>query len=396
MRLDAKPEHSIRWKHSIVNLDCVSEVQVVTLWAVGSYARGALDCCDLDLVADILILKGQPPPPPDYEVAKAIIHRAKGISVHIGTPQVNSSGVTFDESKLIWQGPGCRWRGAVDAIMAEPSAGHFPRPIDRIPFRSNQLRCDLDDLERLLDLVDRKMIQWTFTPMGVAPDVGDLSQHELELSEAVDWFCGRKTRLLLPHLIAHLRGNGGWTKPYLRAHFDKMVMGIGGTKVALGRPNVPTHELDWLTTSELLVVPHISASGPNGIWSIERGEQHPFVLAASELRVYALFGADDQPEFYCRLDKDCDDGRCDASSARGIDLFTSLRSARKWNKEGIKDGEPDLVAKRLSPRELLSCLSRVDIASINLTDFAMTHCGRLALAHDNLASSQVVLDALAV
>jgi len=163
----------------------------------------------------------------------------------------------------------------------------------------------------------------------------------------------------------------------------------------MGCPEVPIHELDWLVTSALMIVPHISAAVPNGIWSIERGEQHPFVLAASKLRVYALFGKDGQPDFYCRANMGHIEVRCDSGAAMGIDLFTSLRSARSWIKQEVDDGQPKLIAHLLTPRELLSCLSRVDIASINMADFAMTRRGQLALCHENVAASHEVLQALA-
>ncbi|HOE41833.1 MAG TPA: hypothetical protein PLB25_09430 [Rhodoferax sp.] len=316
------------------------------------------------------------------------------MSLHIGTPQANTSEVEFPEARLIWQGQGCDWLGAIEAIKPDPTAGHYARPMDRIPLRSGQLRCDIEDCEELLELEDRQIIRWKFTSMGVAPDVGLLSKDELELSEVVDRYCGRKTRLLLPHLIAYLRQNGGWTKPYLRANFNKAMIGIGGTKVLVGRPTVPIRLLDSLPTSALLIVPHMSASGPNGIWTIERGEHHPLVLAASKLRVHALFEQDGQPEFYCRASINGDAGLCDSDSAKGIDLFTSLRAARKWIKQGVEDGEPCLIAKLLTPHELLSCLSRVDIASINLTDFAMTQRGKVALGHDKIAATNEALQAL--
>lgn len=153
--------------------------------------------------------------------------------------------------------------------------------------------------------------------------------------------------------------------------------------------------LDDLATSELLIVPHLSSRGPNGIWTIERGENHPLVLAADKLQVYALFEQDGHPDFYCRVSINGNAGLCDSDSAKGIDLFTSLRAAREWIKQVVEDGEPCLIAKLLTPHELLSCLSRVDIPSIDLVDFAMTQRGKVALGHDKIAATKEVLQALA-
>lgn len=392
-RLDAKSSALIQWKYPIVNIDCSSRVTVTSLWAVGSYARGALNCGDLDLLVELV--NADSPPAPERMVATALLQGAKGVSLQNGTPQANTSEVEFPEARLIWQGQGCDWQGAIEAITPDPAAGHFARQLDRIPLRPAQLGCDVEDLEGLIELEQREIIRWTFTPMGAAPAVGLLSPDELELTQAVQWSCGRQTRLLLPHLVTYWRQCGGWTKPFLRANFNKAMMGIGGAKVLVGRPVVPVGLLDDLTTSELLIVPHLSARGPNGVWRIERGEQHPMALDWSKLRVYALFGADAQPDFYRRADAGHIGGQSDSNSAHGIDLFTSLYSARDWNQQGVDDGQSNLVARMLSPRELLSCLSRVDLASINLTDFSMTRRGQVALGHIKVTTTPEVLQALA-
>ena len=126
-----------------------------------------------------------------------------------------------------------------------------------------------------------------------------------------------------------------------------------------------------------------------------RGAQHPLVLAVSKLQVYAPYFQDDQPEFYCRADINGGAGLCNSSAATGVDLFTSLQSAKEWIEQGIDEGVPVLVANLLTPTELLSCLARVDIASIDLMDFALTRRGSKALVSNDLASTQEVLLALA-
>jgi hypothetical protein len=161
------------------------------------------------------------------------------------------------------------------------------------------LHCNIEDLEELLSLEDQKVIQWKFVPIGANVNIEPLSEDEQELSQVVNRNCGQKTQQLLPHLIAYLRIAGGWAKPYLRAKFDRSMFGIGGSKILVGHPVVPVYLLDSLATSELLIIPHIAATRPNGIWHIERGEQHPLVLAASKLAIWCLTNDEGHPDFIC-------------------------------------------------------------------------------------------------
>ena len=259
-----------------------------------------------------------------------------------------------------------------------------------IPLHPQQIRCDSKDLDHLLHLRELEIIRWTFAPFGNQAGLDPLSADEQAFSDLVNGYCGTKTRRLVPQVIAYLR-TMGWSKPYLRSEFTKTCFAIGGAKVLMGRPVVPVHELDWLTTSDLLLVPHISSVGPNGIWHIERGERHPFVLAAAKLQVWTLCRANGHPDFYFHLRKD---DPVDSNSARGVDLFTSLAGALEWIDETREDGEPPLNPMGLNARELLSCLARADVASIDRKDYAVSSRGSVALDGADTAASANLLQAL--
>jgi hypothetical protein len=315
--------------------------------------------------------------------------------MHTGTPPENTSGVPFPEAVLIWSGPGCDWHAAIAAIIPDPQAGHYRRPTDRIPLRPEQMRCDILDLKHLLKLQSQKIVRWNFVPIGAAAAVVSFSKDELEFYEAVDWDCGLKTRKLFPYLVSYLRARG-WTNPYLRAQFNPSSFGIGGAKLLVGHPPVPYSDLNQLATSELVIVPHISSRGPNGFWRIERGEKHHLMLAVSQLRVYGLFSEDGQPAFNFLIDQNIDGYPPDSCTARGVDLFTSEATARDWANDCVEDGEPALSVKEMTARELLRCLSSVDVALINMMDFAVTHRGAVALGIKDIAPDQDLLAALAV
>ena len=261
----------------------------------------------------------------------------------------------------------------------------------QIPFRSQQLRCEPQDLEHLLWLHGRDIVRWQFTPFGDLTGLDPLSEDEQDFSDVARGHCAKKTQRLIPYVIAYLR-TMGWNKPYLRSDFNSTCFGIGGALVSMGRPLASTHELDWLTASDLLLIPHISRAGPNGVWHIERGDQHPFVLAAGKLKLWTLANSAGQPEFFYHLAKG---DPVDCSSARGVDLFTSLTGALDWIEQGKEDGEPVSIPVKLAPRDLLSCLARADVASIDLRDFAVSHRGMVALGCDETVASGTLLDAIA-
>ena len=389
-RLDDNPCTEMAWEHPLVHGNFTSTITIKSLWAVGSYARGAPTCGDLDIVAEMTAVSG--PPPPHYEVTRALFKSPKGVSLYLGTPTENSSGTAFPEALMIWTGAGSDWRGAIARIATDLTAVHFPRHTDRIPFRMDQLSCSLSELEELLTLYDQQLIRWQFVPLGEIDPIGTLSEDELELSKAVQFHCGKITRALLPHLITHFRQPTAWTKPYLRSGIKKTQFRIGGTKVLVGRPAVPVQELDWLTTSELLIVPHQSARGPNGIWRIERGDKHPLLIATGKLPAWTLANSTGQPDFSYHL---AEGDPINSSSARGIDLFTSLAGAQDWIDQVCEECDAVLSPKELTGRELLSCLARADVAAIDRRDYAVSHRGKVALGCSEMADSGSLLDALA-
>lgn len=245
-----------------------------------------------------------------------------------------------------------------------------------------------------MQLERQATVRWKFEPIGAAAAIASFSKDELEFYEAVEGNCGLKTRRLLPYLVTYLRARD-WTEPYLRAQFNIGSFGIGGAKVLVGLPPVPYSDLNQLATSELVIVPHISSRGPNGFWIIERGEKHPLMLAVSQLIVYGLFDEGGQPAFYYLVDLNSDGYPPDSGTPRGVELFTAETPAKEWANDSVVVGEPALTVRVLKPWELLRCLSSVDVTLINMTSFAVTQSGAMALGIKDRASDQELLAALA-
>ena len=99
-RLDEKHSGTFSWTHPLVHVELQSRFTINSVWVVGSFARGAPTCNDLDLVAEI-DWHGSPVALP-HKVFKALSIRYQGVSLCDGTPDNNSSLVAFGEAILIW------------------------------------------------------------------------------------------------------------------------------------------------------------------------------------------------------------------------------------------------------------------------------------------------------
>ena len=149
-RLDASSVSEIKWTDRFFKEENRSVVSIRALWVVGSYARGALHCGDLDLVIEATTpeFEGRRGVlPPTRAICRSFFKSTPDVRVYVGTPDENTSGLAFDSARLLWSSEQPDWRAAIEAILPDPSAGRFPRPTDAIPLRMEQL-----DTNRLLAL----------------------------------------------------------------------------------------------------------------------------------------------------------------------------------------------------------------------------------------------------
>ena len=145
-RVDATPERVVERKKSLVfGIDVRGpvRVRVDAIWVFGSYARGALECGDVDLIiqshmewAGPVTLDGRP-----YLGSRLLPGIGKVISPVIGPLRkitfvdhhnYMSSGTFLDGDQvardvlLLWK-PGLDWRSALHGIPLDPIAGRAPR-----------------------------------------------------------------------------------------------------------------------------------------------------------------------------------------------------------------------------------------------------------------------------
>ncbi|MFH1982403.1 MAG: hypothetical protein ABIL58_11185 [Pseudomonadota bacterium] len=81
-RIDSHDCFEITYFNPILYKQHRSVVRVAALWAFGSWVRGAPDCGDLDLMADISLVDGTMPV--ESAIRRALVNRARDVRLYIG------------------------------------------------------------------------------------------------------------------------------------------------------------------------------------------------------------------------------------------------------------------------------------------------------------------------
>ncbi|MFY3743301.1 hypothetical protein ACOQFB_05290 [Anaeromyxobacter sp. Red801] len=340
-RLDERSRAVISWKDFLGDPSS-KEFEVTDLWVAGSYARGAPTCGDLDLILGVR--------PEGWRSAGQIAARIFGAQADVrfysGTPEKNSSGVAFPEAVHIWTA-GTRWRDALASIKEFASAGHFARPHDIIPLRPEQVSGSPDLLKDLVALKESGHIDWRFLPYEPRPQSG-LEQHIVGLVEQ-RW--GKQSRAIFPFVWDYLTK----TLPFFTfEHVDQTELDCGGVHVSVGRPSAATDRLDELTTSRLALMPHLSRRGPNGIWEIRRGPNHPLEQAVAGAVWFVLTSPNSVilPKVRAR--------RWSSLGATGVELFATEELARSAAQKLAATATERWTTKAVQGSSLLDLVSHAD------------------------------------
>jgi len=279
-RADTRQVHEVTWKRFPWSDEPDASCKFVlnSIWVVGSFARGAISCGDLDLVVEIEILSGLNEPP-TTKIIKSSIGSFPDLSVFLGTPDSNSSQVAFPEAVLLWSKEDARliWKKTIESIPVDTNATRFSREYDRLPFRKEQI-CggDLEAIERIIDALKRKEMIAQWVTMEELAGITHDPRSESLLSRLIRWQCGEKTAKIFQIVIPWLSANTaetGWEPEH-----DTTELWVGGYRLHTGRsPYVPLDWLDRLAFSAVCVMPHITRRGPNGLWILRRGPRHQLV-----------------------------------------------------------------------------------------------------------------------
>ncbi|HEX6370852.1 MAG TPA: hypothetical protein VF006_18180 [Longimicrobium sp.] len=341
-----------------------------SLWVAGSYARGATECGDLDLILEATINGVHPP---SRTIAKGLYGSAQDTSLYIGTPELNSANVAFPEARLVWSEERPDWKANLEALEVDPEAGRFPRTTDALPLRPDQLSASIDELERLLELRDSGVLKWEFLQ---AEDIAQ-APGALERADIYAEHYGAKTRdalrLAISHHIAVGRG-GEWVQA---DGSERTRFRCGGTFFLTAYPSIPLDQLDHPACDLLALVPHRSRRGPNGIWFITRGPEHPVEkLFAKCQAFYVTYQG--KPMLFS------DESHSPYRPATGIELFRLQEDAlehAEMERDFVEDEGNVELASAAGP-ELLQLIAGCDLVVVDGISIAISRSGQLAIEHD--------------
>jgi len=360
-RLDARSVVELD-RPAIPGLDAPGLTTATRLWVVGSYARGALTCGDIDLVMEV-----DKPFVSASQLSRMLLGSPRRVSLYTGNPDKNSSNGAFQEAVLVWES-GKDWRAALDGIEPDESVSRFDRPTDCIPFRREQIKGDLDWAEAMLELHERNVLTWRFVPLE---EVSDLLGNEPQSEDEREFFrlaqgssVGADTKKLLPYVLAYVRRFGPADRPWSMETATRLAH--GGTHFFLAVPPAPDELMD-LGCSQVVVTAHLNTRGPNGFWVIERGPSHPYMTAFEGCEAWVIADAHGAPAVMRATS-----GLGAARPVASVDVFLCQADAEQfvevWNEDDPPEPGEARDVKYIRGTAWLEVLTRCDVLAGGLPE----------------------------
>ncbi|MGY3172390.1 hypothetical protein ACVWYU_001767 [Pseudomonas sp. TE12234] len=383
-RLDEASVRTIAHK-DFFNKAATSRIEITSLWVVGSYARGAMVCGDLDLVLEYKLIEGGHPSP--RTITKTFFGALPYVSYYFGKPESSTSGVVFHNPIPIWTEPGCDWRAAIDSIKPTPSAGRETRETDSIPLRPDQMYMEPERLQWLAAQEKEGLLEWEFVEFTAADlepvPLEEISHRDKKLLRIAPMMA-KKSQVLIPAIIRLMTRSapfGTWES----SDSYRVKLSCGATALHLGRPVLPYNAFDNdPTIKQYILIPHISAKGPNGAWIIRRGPKHPDAQALANRHAYYL-GSPGSPETIAYRD------RSKTRSTEMLELFNTHDDAKEFAAM-LDEGNalPETEIGRAEGLDLISLFALVDVIEIGDHQHVMTHAGAAYFEKDKATMDEIV------
>lgn len=364
--------------------EVTSQVEITSLWAVGSYARGAMTCGDLDLVLEYRLVVGPHPAP--RKITKTFFGALPYVSYYFGKPESSTSGVVFPDAIAIWTEPGCDWRTAIDSIKPVTSAGRATRETDSIPLRPDQLYMEPERLQELAAQEKEGLLEWEFVEFTAADldavPTEEISERDRKLLRIAPMMA-KKSQILIPPIVRLMAKDdlfGVWES----SDSYRVKLSCGATALHLGRPVLPYRAFDNdPTIRQYVLIPHISAKGPNGAWIIRRGPNHPDTKALANRHAFYL-GSPESPETVAYRDLN------NIWSTEMLELFGTHEEAKDFAdmlKGGNESWQTEI--RRAEGLELISLFALVDVVEIGDHQLAITRAGAVYFERDKATMEEI-------
>ncbi len=272
-------------------------VNVREFYVFGSYARGALEPHDLDLLlfydggetlnrriaADLeaegysaldILRKGAGRF--QAKVRRSLCRPGERIDLGI-CPHDPSGPNKFGNEHieqgmvLLWSQEDRNWRAKLAAILPDPAAGRFERG-HFFPLR--RLNASLAEMKAVTELLASGQLALTRIPVSQTdPKVSAWHQHWIDHWSRANSF-GKETRKLLPYAFWWLeRHRQRLDREQHNWSIDAASISIGAYDVLMGSPSLHRMQaaLQHAGTKQVCLIPHFKKSGPNELLVFERG-----------------------------------------------------------------------------------------------------------------------------
>ena len=370
----------------------IARTLVKEVLVFGSYARGAIECGDLDLVVDMDVDWIESPryrdgrswggAPGFSKVKVAALGRFADVEVFpIQDAEKIDDGAALAGAVSIWK-PGKDWRAAIASIAVMDGAGRHDRLVDQLPLGLEQTSMNLAEGEAVAQACLDGVLEVVFHPFADKVRSDDPRLSESERTE-LDFFSrahGKDRQAMAPMVLLATRG---WQCDLREV--GSFARADEGDVLRFGSQRLVVDEFDSLAVRSISLIPFWSRRGPNGMATFRRGPQHPLVRQFDRKVAYTV---GETAVFICLDDKRRPRGY------PGCALYTTCERAAAAALTWVADGDelPE-IAVAWSGRALHDLVAGCWVAEVDDQDaFGVgipKHCDQVLFVDHSLSFCEV-------
>lgn len=391
--LNADPTKVYEWKKRDAYLrhDNHGRFGVIALYAFGSFARGAADSSDLDLIVLVAPhsvfdqhLKCNLAETPDRITLKKVIWgQPRQVDFVVESVDDHRRRNQFPEHRLVWSREQPDLQRNLTAIPVVADAGRYERKADRLPFPItlfdtwNVSPEGVMPGEGMVEAIDRGDLVSTFIPLESIDVSAELTKEQREAL----WRLNNERPSVAPTMHYLF---GSTEAPYVQGVYETTShpatsLLVNGRLATFRRPWLSAAPLDIANVTRILFVPDVPKSLTPGIWQLARGPHHAVVKAFEDVKLWFLAAAG-RPVLVTRKhhDRPHFDGRVARHVA--IHAFGTRQEAEDVAAEWKKDSRIDVGVVALSGPAVLEWLGRVGALFVNGVEIETSQQARTLLA----------------
>lgn len=253
----------------------ILQFRVKRLWVVGSFAHGARECGDLDLVVETELVGGSPNDTRNITIC--VRNGETHVDVLVGTPEANHTGMEFQGAILIWTSDDRDWQTKVSAIPVQDGDIRLPRKTDRLPISHKLLGLSLEDAENLVEKLATGHYQWDLVPYDTLTLSSERWPEDLrrQLHRSSS---GKESRVSRDYSLEYILQQRPIPTDNLRGRARHWTL-CGSEVFCVPTPEFSLTTLDTSYTCTQVVVAPPKRTG-SALWVLRRSAAHP--LAAQQ------------------------------------------------------------------------------------------------------------------